>query len=148
MMRCALAFGLAAASLWGQANLDCNAPADVTIGSDARANLRFNATAGEAIYFRFVSVGNGSGFALVSRPIIADAFGNTNFATIRPGNAATRRFERRLCAPNRPEIRAFPHTNFVFLSFLLIGLPQNINPAPSLGRCRSMSSCHFSIASF
>jgi len=45
-------------------------------------------------------------------------------------------------------MRAFPHTNFVFLSFLLIGLPQNINPALPLERCRSMSSCHFSIASF
>ena len=57
-------------------------------------------------------------------------------------------FLRLLCVSNRLKIRAFPHTNFVFLSFLLIGLPQNINPALSFERCRSMSSCHFSIASF
>ena len=44
------------------------------------------------------------------------------------------------------KIRAFPHTNFVFLSFLLIGLPQNINPALTFERCRSMSSCQFSTA--
>jgi hypothetical protein len=57
-----------------------------------------------------------------------------------------RSFVHPLSRPNAVKIRAFPHTNFVFLSFLLIGLPQNINPALSFERCRSMSSCHFSIA--
>jgi hypothetical protein len=57
-----------------------------------------------------------------------------------------RSFDHPLWQSNVLKIRAFPHTNFVFLSFLLIGLPQNINPALSFKRCRSMSSCHFSIA--
>jgi YD repeat-containing protein len=89
MMHRTLLLGFAAASLWGQSQLDCNLPADVTIGSNARANLQFTATAGEAIYFRFVSISNSSTFALTGRPIIADAFGNTNFATLRPQNPAT-----------------------------------------------------------
>ena len=65
-------------------------------------------------------------------------------------NAGIRAWSEFPCAlspENDLKMRAFPHTPFVFLSFLLIGLPQNINPAPALGRCRSVSSCHFSIAS-
>jgi len=62
------------------------------------------------------------------------------------GYAISFSFDHLLSWTNAWKRRAFPHTNFVFLSFLLIGLPQNINPALSFKRCRSMSSCHFSIA--
>jgi YD repeat-containing protein len=88
-MRYALLLALAALTLSAQTQypIDCNQPADVNfIPGIGKANLQFSATAGEAIYFRFVAVSADEGFGLGNIPVISDAFGNVNLATIRNQN--------------------------------------------------------------
>jgi YD repeat-containing protein len=88
-MRTFLLLALAAAGLWGQTTIDCNQPANVTFsGGVGQVNLQFQATAGEAIYFRFVAVNADPGFGLGQIPVIADQFGNTRFAVVRNQNPA------------------------------------------------------------
>jgi YD repeat-containing protein len=91
-MRTLLLLGFAAASMWAQtqATIDCSRPADITFSPGAgTANLQFQATAGEGIYFRFVQTAGDQGFGLGSLPVIRDQFGNPNFAVARTQNPAT-----------------------------------------------------------
>jgi len=56
-MRYLLLLTIAASSLFAQTQypIDCDRPADVNFTPGiSKANLQFTATAGEAIYFRFV----------------------------------------------------------------------------------------------
>jgi YD repeat-containing protein len=88
-MRYLLLLGLtAASSMWAQTQyqIDCNQSADVPFtGGSGKANMNFTATAGEDIYFRFVGVTPDKNFGLVSA-VVADNFGNTNFAKMRSQN--------------------------------------------------------------
>jgi YD repeat-containing protein len=89
-MRNFLLLALATGSLWGQATIDCNLPADVNFPVGIpQVNVQFQATAGEAIYFRFLAGATSDpSFGLGQIPVIADQFGNTRFAAVRSQNPA------------------------------------------------------------
>jgi YD repeat-containing protein len=88
-MRNLLLLAFAAGSLWGQTTVDCNQPANVSFTAGvSQINVQFQATAGEAIYFRFAAMVADPGFGLGQIPVIADQFGNTQFANVRSQNPA------------------------------------------------------------
>src|SRR5215472_9033480 len=75
-MRSVLLLSLMTGALWGQVTLDCNLPANITISpASPRANLKFNGSAGEAIFIRVVGISTDPTFFLAT-PKIVDQFGN------------------------------------------------------------------------
>jgi YD repeat-containing protein len=77
-----LALGIPAVHAQNISLIDCGQPADVVLTpASPRANLRFQGTAGEAVYIRLTANHPDPGFSL-SLPVVADPFGN--ISTPRP----------------------------------------------------------------
>src|SRR6516225_7216701 len=91
-MRSVLLLSLMTGALCGQVTLDCNLPANITISpASPRANLKFNGSAGEAIYVRVVFITRDPTFFFPppqdhTYPKIVDQFGNVG-ASVRPSIA-------------------------------------------------------------